>query len=130
MSHLLQLRIEQEIPVSKHNPFQQFRSRDTWCTSCWDEFTCQAVSKKKGEQKLIHALVFAESINVVVSATSISILVVRDVIDLVLFQESLVDNPRSLSHDLVDPSTMSDTFQSRIVLIKDIQRESGAYRSA
>jgi hypothetical protein len=45
-----------------------------------------------------------------VPGAGVRILVVRDVIDMVLVDKCLIDDPRRLGHNLVDPAAVTDTL--------------------
>jgi hypothetical protein len=72
---------------------------------------------RRVEVESTHTQPLAIRIHVVVPACSIGILVVRDVIDLILVQEGLVDDPRRVGDDLVNPAAVARGFEARCVCV-------------
>jgi hypothetical protein len=52
----------------------------------------------------------AVRVDVLVAGSSVRLLVVRDVVDLVLIDEGLIDDPRRLGDDLVNPPAVARGF--------------------
>ena len=57
-----------------------------------------------------HTSRFYKAIDVIHVDALVGVFVMGDVIDLVLFQKGVINDPRSIFDDLVDPSTVPDRF--------------------
>jgi hypothetical protein len=57
-------------------------------------------------------LSFRETVDIIMSLRRIYQLVMGDVIDIVLIQEFLVDNPWGIWDNFIDPSTLTNCFAS------------------
>ena len=63
-------------------------------------------------RKITLTLALCKGVDIVVSSSRVHELIMRNVVDLVLVQPCLIDNPRRVRQDLVRPSTMSDRLAS------------------
>ena len=66
----------------------------------------------KTGRKSTLTLALCKGIDIVVSSSRVHELIMRNVVDLVLVQPCLVDDPRRVRQDLVRPSAMSDRLAS------------------